>query len=86
VTAGAEACDLHLALGRVDACPGQVCPFWQDELGSCAVRYLARTERSPELAEWLLDVRRRLELAGDVDDLREARSELQALLPPGLRS
>ena len=82
----AAACDLHLALGRVDACPGHVCPFWRDDLGACAVRYLAQSERSPELAEWLLDLRRRLELAQDVGDLEETRSELEALLPPGLRS
>jgi len=80
-----SACDLHLALGRVDACPGGECPFWENELGACAVRYLSRTEHSPELAEWLLDVRRRLELARDLDDLHDARDELQALLPPGLR-
>ena len=81
-----DACDLHLALGRVDACPGNVCPFWRGDLGACAVRYLARGEHSPELAEWLLDLRNLLEQAHDVSDLEERRSELEALLPPGLRS
>ena len=79
-------CDLHAVLGRVDDCPGHVCPFWEDDLGACAVRHLSQTDPSPELADWLLDLRRRLELARGVDDLTEARSELEALLPPGLRS
>ena len=79
-------CDLHLALGRVEACPGNRCPFWEDELGACAVRHLAKTEHSPELADWLLELRRRLESAHETDDLQEIHSELQALLPPGLRS
>lgn len=83
---GPDPCDLHLALGRVDACPGHACPFWQDEVGACAVSHLGRIEQSPQLTEWLLDVRRRLELAREVDELSEVRSELEALLPPGLRS
>jgi hypothetical protein len=60
----APLCRLHLALGRAVACPAQRCAFWEPGgavvPAACAVERLDLHAR-PDLAEWLLSVRERLE-------------------------
>lgn len=68
----AARCGLQDAAGRVEACPGADCPFWDGVAtlgGGCAIeRLVARLEWSPELAHFLLALRRQLE------DARAGRS------------
>jgi hypothetical protein len=59
--AGAEdrRCDLQAAAGRVELCPEEGCPFWDD--GKCVVASLRPDfERDPDLATLLLSLRSRL--------------------------
>lgn len=58
-------CLLQDAVGRVEACPGAGCCFWEDGgavlAGGCAVERLSlELVRRPELAHHLLEVRREL--------------------------
>jgi hypothetical protein len=63
-------CLIQEVLGRVEACPAEACPFWEPGgaalPGGCAVDRLGlptsldlRTR--PDLAAWLLEMRRALE-------------------------
>jgi hypothetical protein len=58
-------CKLQDAAGRVEACPGGACPFWEPGGaaldGRCAVGHLDLAAR-PELAASLLRIRKELEL------------------------
>jgi hypothetical protein len=54
----ATVCRLKKSLGAVEACPGGLCPFWDD--GSCAFEHVDFCSR-PEFAGFLLDLRRELE-------------------------
>lgn len=67
-----QPCLIQGALGRVEACPGDPCPFWEEggavTPGGCAVERLGLPtsldlRRRPDLAVWLLDVRRSPEAA-----------------------
>jgi hypothetical protein len=69
-------CTLQDAAGRVEACPGERCPFWVDE--ACTIGGLrADLYRNPSLVSHLLALRQHL--AGDT-------RSIFGLLPPGLRS
>ena len=64
----AKACALHAAAGRVEFCPGDACVFWEPGgavvEGGCVLERLDLDFlRRPDLADLLLDVRRRLEAA-----------------------
>ena len=79
-----HACALERALGRHSACPGRRCAFWEE--GGAVLRpgcALARTpidlERA-EVAERLLALRRRIELAASEEDARAARAAFRGLL------
>ena len=52
-------CELQMAAGRVEACPGAGCPFWDD--GGCVIAALRPDfEQDPELTQLLLALRSRL--------------------------
>ena len=57
-------CRLQYAAGRVEACPEEPCPFWEQGgavlAARCAVEQVDLTAR-PELASWLLGLRADLE-------------------------
>lgn len=58
----AKRCALQDAAGRVEACPGTGCPFWEEGgavlEGGCAIERLSlNLARRPELAQYLLGVR-----------------------------
>ena len=61
-------CHLELAVGRIAACPGERCAFWEPGgavlPGGCAVERLDLHART-DLAQWLLGVRARLEAAAE---------------------
>jgi hypothetical protein len=66
-------CLIQDALDRVEACPGQACPFWESGgpalPGGCAVARLGLPtsldlRQRPDLAAWLLEIRRSLESGG----------------------
>ena len=80
-------CSLQFAVGRVEACPGEPCPFWEPggaivDAG-CAVERLglaAELDDRPDLAEYLLELRARLEQVRDSSEEREVRSRFYRLL------
>ena len=68
------------SLGEIEACPGALCPFWED--GSCAFRNLPVDDR-PELAEFLLGLRDELERARTEEDADIARHRFYERLNAG---
>jgi hypothetical protein len=82
-------CALHLALGEREACPGPACAFWDEggavvESGCSFDRVRLEFYARPDLARWLLGVRRSLEDARSVEDVTRARNAINCVLPPGL--
>ncbi len=64
--AGSRACILRLAgEGRVEACPGERCVFWEPGgavlEGGCLIDRLGLDIRRPDVAAYLLEVRERFE-------------------------
>lgn len=63
-------CLLQASVGKDEDCPGPACAFWEDggavAEGGCAIERLGlptslELSRRPDLATWLLDVRREVE-------------------------
>ena len=71
-------CSLQLTLGVTEACTEARCPFWEDGGAvlpeGCAVERLDLA-REPQLAGYLMDVRRGLETARDREHASAARRE-----------
>ena len=76
-------CDLHYATGAKEECPGADCAFWEDD-GCVFERVRFEFEARPDVARWLLGIRRELESAQEVEPAHP-RDGLHAVLPPGLR-
>jgi hypothetical protein len=76
-------CDLHLATGAREECPRSGCAFWEDD-GCAFDRVRFELQDRPDVAGWLLGIRRELERARETESSRP-RGGLQAILPPGLR-
>jgi hypothetical protein len=58
-------CRLEWTLGGAEACPDVECPFWEGgpaPKGGCVLADVQEVEQ-PEVAHWLLRVRRHLEAA-----------------------
>jgi hypothetical protein len=54
-----KSCTLQNAVGRYEQCPEEQCPLWHD--GACTIAAVrADVETTPNLAVYLLDLRRRL--------------------------
>jgi len=83
-----ELCHLYSAAGRIEECPKSGCSFWDPgtevlEPG-CALERLGlprELARNPQLAQWLLKMRARL----DEQREREEQGRFLMPLPPGLR-
>jgi hypothetical protein len=78
-------CRLQSALGRVESCPRDACPFWDPAEGlggGCAVADLD-VAANPEVAELLLGIRGQLEAVQTFDEERQTRDELYRLLSTG---
>jgi hypothetical protein len=79
-------CALQYAAGRIEVCPEGGCPFWEEGgavlAGGCLIQRLALgLEHHPELANALLEVRRKLDRAVSSEDENEARSLFYRLVP-----
>ena len=65
-----ETCKLDHALGETRACPRETCGLWEDggrvlEAGCAITRLGLDLSGRQDLAEWLIGLRRKLELARD---------------------
>jgi len=81
-------CSLSVAAGEDAECPRGWCAFWETggavvEPG-CAIERMGVDLRAPQLARYLLDLRRELESARDVEAARGALDRLAELVPPDL--
>jgi hypothetical protein len=76
-------CSLEAAVGNVEACPEDACPFWEPGgaalAGRCAFERLDITTDAA-LATWLLEIRGRLEDASSVEEERAMRAAFHHLL------
>jgi hypothetical protein len=79
-------CKLQDAAGRVEECPEAACPFWEPGgaalQGRCAVERLDLAGR-PEVASWLLRIRKQLESADSGAKEEQARRLFYRLLNTG---
>jgi len=81
-------CRIKLAVDEVEACPQGECPFWEHggaviEPG-CGLERLQLELDRPDLAEYLVNLRRTLESARDARERQVARKALDDLWPPEL--
>ncbi len=81
-------CSLSVAAGNDAECPRGWCAFWERggavvEPG-CAIERLGVDLRDPQLARYLLDLRRELESVRDAEAARAALERLAELTPPDL--
>jgi len=63
MASGASGCRIQESLGVAEVCPGERCPFWESGhggLGGCAFEKINFGD-NPEVAEWLLRVRKVIE-------------------------
>jgi hypothetical protein len=79
-------CSLSVAVGNDTECPHAWCAFWEKggavvEAG-CAIERLGIDLRDPDLAAFLLEIRRELESARDAEAAEAARKRLALLAPP----
>jgi hypothetical protein len=76
-------CTLEVAVGKVEACPGDACPFWEPGGaaldGRCAFEELDVTA-DEALATWLLEIRERLASAESTTAAAAAHSLFAHLL------
>ena len=75
----AKRCTLRLATGVIEACPGGQCAFWEPGgavvEGGCLIERLGVDVRQTDLAEYLLEMRQRLEQARDRSEAEAAHRE-----------
>ena len=81
-------CHLHRATGTVEECPHGWCAFWERggavvEPG-CALERMGVDLTNPDLAYYLLDLRRALETVRDREEAAEAERSFGQIRPPGL--
>jgi hypothetical protein len=75
-----KSCTLRLAAeGRDELCPRERCAFWEPggavADGSCLIERLGVDLGTPDLAEYLLETRGRLEQARDMAEAEAAHRE-----------
>ena len=82
-------CRLHLTLGAVAECPEGACPFWEEGGAAlppgCSLERLGVDVERPDLAWYLLELRRQLEESRNREEREQARRAFRDLVPPGLR-
>jgi hypothetical protein len=81
-------CSLSVVAGDDEECPRGWCAFWEHggavaEAG-CAIERLGVRADDPQLARYLLDLRRELEKVRDVEAARAALERLDELAPADL--
>lgn len=83
-------CELQYAAGRVEACAGPICPFWEEggavvEPGCALARLGIDIEGNPKLVAWLVRLRTMLAKGGGRAGGEEALHLFHRLVPPELR-
>jgi len=72
-------CTLRLVTGVVESCTQQRCAFWEEGgaviQGGCVIERLGPDVRNPDLAEYLVEVRERLDQARDLSEAEAAHRE-----------
>jgi len=85
-TTESKLCNLQYVVGRVEECAESACPFWEPGgaalPGRCAVERLDLAGR-PEVAHWLLRIRKQLELGVTEGEQQDARRLFYRLLKTG---
>ena len=78
-------CTIQVAVGEVEACPEGACPFWEEGGAAldpaCGLERLGLELRRPDLAGYLLELRRTLETARGREERAEALQAFAALVP-----
>jgi hypothetical protein len=73
-------CTLRLATGVVEFCPQQRCAFWEEGgavvEGGCVIERLGPEVRRPDVADYLVEVRERLDKARDRSEAEVAHREV----------
>jgi hypothetical protein len=81
-------CSLSRAIGNAEECPRGWCAFWQKSgaaaEGGCAIERMGIDLTNVDLAYYLLDLRRTLDVARSEEAASAARRSLGELRPPGL--
>lgn len=85
---GSRLCSLSVVVGDGEECPRAWCAFWEHggavvEAG-CAIERLGIDISDPQLARYLLDLRRELESARDAEAAEAALAQLASLAPPDI--
>jgi hypothetical protein len=76
-----KACALQDAVGRVEACPGALCPFWDAEGIGCVIAPVeTEIPQQPALAHHLLALRMQLDSARRDTDAATQRRLFYRLL------
>ena len=83
---GVRLCGLQYRAGRIEACPGADCPFWEEGgaaiPGHCIFERLSlELDERPGLVHALLQVRRNLNQSVTSEDEEDARSLFYRLVP-----
>jgi hypothetical protein len=77
-------CSLSVVAGNDELCPHGWCAFWEHGGAvvdpGCAIERLVRID-DPQLARYLLDLRRELESVRDAEASRRAAQQLAELSP-----
>lgn len=81
-------CRIMHTLHEVEPCPEGACPFWEAggallEEG-CGLERLALDVDRPDVAAYLVELRRALEDARDIREREAARRTFAGLVPPEL--
>jgi hypothetical protein len=79
-------CRIRMTLGEVEACPRGACPFWEHGgavvESACGLERLGLDLERPDLAEYLVELRGRLETARDEREREAARQAFAEIVPP----
>jgi hypothetical protein len=80
-----KSCTIRFVVeGTSEACPRDRCVFWEPGTavtdGRCLLERLGLEVTRPDLAEYLLETRERLEAARDVSEAEEAHREFSRRL------
>jgi hypothetical protein len=86
MTASEHTCHIALTEGEPQPCLGPSCPFWEehDVAAGCGLERLSLDLDDPELASYLLDLRRTLEETRNRREREAAREAFAQLAPPDL--
>ena len=78
-------CTIQVAVGGVEACPEAACPLWEEGGAAldaaCGLERLGLELERPDVAAYLLELRRTLETARSREEQAEARRVFASVVP-----